>query len=165
MRLLIPALLLATACRSAAPAGLTDADKAAIQRGSAESEARFNAVSPDFKAYAAAHYSADAVMMPQNGESIMGSDAIGTWMASYPKMSNVKFAITDMDGSGSVAYVQGLYEMDVLPPGTTTALHDKGKYLEIWRKQSDGSWKVTREIFNSDLPLPAPPPVAKKKKP
>jgi hypothetical protein len=28
--------------------------------------------------------------------------------------------------------------------------------LGIWRKQADGSWKVLREIYNSDLPLPAP---------
>jgi hypothetical protein len=28
---------------------------------------------------------------------------------------------------------------------------DKGKYVTIWRIQSDGSWKVTEGVFNSDL--------------
>ena len=33
---------------------------------------------------------------------------------------------------------------------------DRGKYLEVWKKQADGKWKVVADMFNSDLPL-APP--------
>ena len=29
---------------------------------------------------------------------------------------------------------------------------DKGKYLEIWKKHADGSWKCVADMFNSDLP-------------
>jgi len=32
----------------------------------------------------------------------------------------------------------------------------RDKVLAIWRKQADGSWKVLRDTWNSDLPLPAP---------
>jgi ketosteroid isomerase-like protein len=32
---------------------------------------------------------------------------------------------------------------------------DRGKYVTIWKKQADGSWKVIADIFNSDLPMPA----------
>ena len=32
-------------------------------------------------------------------------------------------------------------------------IEDKGKYIEIWRKQKDGKWKCTADIFNSDLSL------------
>jgi len=28
--------------------------------------------------------------------------------------------------------------------------HDKGKYLTVWKKQADGSWKIYRDINNSD---------------
>ena len=27
-----------------------------------------------------------------------------------------------------------------------------------YQKQADGSWKLIRDIFNSDIPVPAPPP-------
>jgi hypothetical protein len=30
--------------------------------------------------------------------------------------------------------------------------HVKRKYVTAWKKQSDGTWKVTADIFNSDLP-------------
>jgi ketosteroid isomerase-like protein len=36
-------------------------------------------------------------------------------------------------------------------------VNDHGKYGVIWKKQSDGSWKVLSDIFNSDLPAAASP--------
>ena len=157
----LSAALLVAGCRSATPAGLSDADKAAIQKGTADSELHFNAKPADFKAHAVAYYAPDAIFMPPNGEAIQGAEAIGAWMAGYPAISNTKFAIVDMDGANGIAYVHGTYEMEVTPPGATAPVHDRGKYLEIWKKQSDGSWKVVRDMFNSDLPLPAPAPVKK----
>ena len=34
-------------------------------------------------------------------------------------------------------------------------IQDHGKFIEIRRKQPDGSWLISRDIFNSDLPLPS----------
>jgi ketosteroid isomerase-like protein len=31
-------------------------------------------------------------------------------------------------------------------------IKDKGKYLTAWQRQSDGGWKIVRDINNSDLP-------------
>ena len=149
---LLPVLFL-VACQSkaAAPAGLADADRSAIQKATEDAQTHFNAQPPDFHAHAAAYYAEDAVFMPPNMAEVKGATNIGNWMASYPSISNTKFTVVDLEGSGDVAYVHGTYEMDVTPPGMTVAMHDKGKYLEIWKKQSDGSWKVTRDIFNSDM--------------
>ena len=30
------------------------------------------------------------------------------------------------------------------------SIGDSGKYVEIWRKQSDGSWKIFRDTWTSD---------------
>ena len=38
---------------------------------------------------------------------------------------------------------------------------DRGKFVEVWKKQADGKWKVVADIFNSDLPA-APPGEGKK---
>jgi len=40
------------------------------------------------------------------------------------------------------------------PPGAAEPVGDRGKFVEIWKKQRDGSWRVVLEIFNSDLPAP-----------
>ena len=155
MRCALPILFLAAACQSGTTvAGLADPDRAAIQKMAADAELHFNAKPPDFKAHALGYYASDAVFMPPNMDAVTGADSIGAWMAAYPAISNVKFAIQDLDGSGDIAYVRGTYEMDITPPGATVATHDKGKYLEVYKKQSDGTWKVIRDMFNSDLPVP-----------
>jgi len=41
-----------------------------------------------------------------------------------------------------------------MPDGTP--MTDHGKYATIWRKQTDGSWKVVVDIFNSDVEMPMP---------
>jgi ketosteroid isomerase-like protein len=38
------------------------------------------------------------------------------------------------------------------------SVSDTGKYVEIWRKEPDGSWLIDQVIWNSDLPLAAPEP-------
>lgn len=36
--------------------------------------------------------------------------------------------------------------------GKGKPMSDKGKYIVVLQKQADGSWKIVRDISNSDLP-------------
>ena len=56
----------------------------------------------------------------------------------------------DVAKSGDIAYTTGSYEM------ITAGATEKGKYVAVWKKQPDGSWKVTDDIFNSDAPPQVP---------
>jgi ketosteroid isomerase-like protein len=145
----------ALACQAKAPAGLTDADKAAIKQV-ADSAVKIANTSKDFAAYAALYYAEDAVVLPPNQGSVTGRTAIAQWLTAFPPFSNMAFDQVDVDGAGDLAYVLGTYAMDVTMPGAAAPTHDEGKYIEIWRRQPDGAWKATRDIFNSSLP-PAPP--------
>ncbi|MBE3072836.1 MAG: DUF1579 family protein, partial [Acidobacteria bacterium] len=51
------------------------------------------------------------------------------------------------------AYVRGNYTMTMAFPGAP-AVTDKGKYVEIHKKQADGTWKVKYDSWSSDLPVP-----------
>jgi ketosteroid isomerase-like protein len=45
---------------------------------------------------------------------------------------------------------------------TGKPVNDRGKFLEVWKKQADGKWKCTMDIWNSDLPASAPAAPEKK---
>ena len=71
-------------------------------------------------------------------------------------MTDLRLEPVEIIGRDDLAYVWGRYSFVMLPPNAP-ALPDSGKYIEIWRKQPDGSWKLFRDTFNSDAP-PAPAP-------
>ena len=147
--------LLAAACQpAAAPAGLTDTDKAAID--SLDKEFARLANTGDFGALVRAYYVEDAMMLPPNAPAVTGQAAIEAVLRTFPPISDFQLNTEEIDGLGDLAYARGRYSMTLTPAGGAP-MTDSGKYLEIWRKR-DGAWRVTRDMFSSDIPLPAPEP-------
>jgi ketosteroid isomerase-like protein len=54
---------------------------------------------------------------------------------------------------GDMVYSQGTYTMTITEPKTKKLMTDKGKYLTVFTKQADGSWKAVADTFNSDSPM------------
>jgi hypothetical protein len=57
-------------CRSSIPTGLTDADKAAIRRGTEAVVSISNASTKDWEAYVRTDYTEDAVVLPPNTPAV-----------------------------------------------------------------------------------------------
>jgi uncharacterized protein (TIGR02246 family) len=110
----------------------------------------------------AAHYTDDASVLLPNEPIITGRDNIAA--ALKPLLSDPNFALqfqstkVDVAKSGDVGYTQGTYAMTMTDPKTKQPMTDKGKYLTVFRKQADGSWKAVSDMLNSDLPLPGSEP-------
>jgi ketosteroid isomerase-like protein len=98
------------------------------------------------------HYSEDAILLPPNAPEIRGRAAIQKFFEGFPKFTVFKQSVEEIHGDENFAYPQGTYETSFIPPGGKAPLQDKGKVLAVWRKQPNGSWLVTRVIWNSDLP-------------
>ena len=137
------------ACQPSGPAALSEEDIAAIE---ATSEAFLKGVRARDWAAVAATYTDDAVLMPPNGPSVEGRANIQTFFESFPPLSEFNLSNVETTGRGDLAYVRGTYKMTIAPEGRDT-FGDSGKYLEIRRKQADGSWLIARDMFSSDLPL------------
>jgi ketosteroid isomerase-like protein len=97
-------------------------------------------------------YTEDVVVMPPNEAAIQGRANLLAWMEAYPEILEANLSIQEIDGYGDIAYVRGTYAMTVSIGGME--VRDTGKYVEIRRKQGDGSWPLAVDIFNSDLPAP-----------
>jgi ketosteroid isomerase-like protein len=132
--------------------GLSKADQTAIHQAQQNDVKLTNA--QDWKGDLAL-YSAEAILMPPNHPAVQGKAPIQAWMQAYPPISNLQEQSLELEGQGNLAYERGTYSMTVAHVGAAST-EDQGKYLTIWRKEADGSWKISRAMFNSDLPLPAP---------
>ena len=135
----------------AAPAKLSEADVAALRAGVDSIEAQ---ILSHRDSAAAAHYTENAVFMTPNLPAVQGRAAIRAWFAAGPPFSAFTLTPVEVDGAGDLAYVRGTWTLGIAAVGKTPAIEDHGKFLEVRRKQANGSWLMVADIFNSDVPLP-----------
>ena len=102
-------------------------------------------------------YSEDATVLPANAEVATTKEAIRVlWkdlLASPGLMINWKTIKVEVSKSGDIAYTTGKYAL-TMNDASGKPVPDHGKYVEVWKKQADGKWKVIVDIWNSDLPAP-----------
>jgi ketosteroid isomerase-like protein len=95
-----------------------------------------------------------SVLAP-NAPTATGTDAVRKVYAGLLAMPGLQISWTPTTAaasrSGDLGYTQGTYEMSFTDAGGKQ-LSDKGKYVTVWQKQADKSWKVVADIFNSDMP-------------
>lgn len=88
--------------------------------------------------------------MPPNATPARGRAAIAEFLAAFPTIPLFRAEMLRVEGEGDLAYVHGTYHLEMrMPDGMVP---DDGKYIEIWKRQADGSWRIAYDIFNSDLP-------------
>lgn len=146
-------LSLSPACQTQ-PAD-TRADEAALRKLNEEWSKAVGARDVD---KTVSYYSDDAVLMPPNIPTLTGKEPIRTlWKSMLESPSfNGGWRATKVEvaRSGDLAYVSGDYEFKEQDKGNP--ITDKGKYLEVWKKQADGNWKCVADMYNSDMSAGAP---------
>lgn len=148
-------LALGTACTSAAPGGAagatTSTATAAPASNSAADEAAIRTLDSAWNKSAAdknadaftTYYAADGVLMAPGDPLAKGHDAIHAAVAGLfatPGFS-LTFAPDQVTARGDLAYEIGSYKLALNnKAGKTQA--STGKYVVVWARQADGSWKV-----------------------
>ncbi len=91
--------------------------------------------------------------MIRSAGTITGRAAIREDMAKA--FADTAFTLTweplQSDASGDLGYTNGTYEAR-FRDAKGNAMTRTGRYLTIWKKQADGSWKVVRDIGVQDAP-------------
>ena len=101
-------------------------------------------------------YADDAIVLMAGQPAWNGKAGImrsGTEMLNAVKFSDVKFNTLSVDVAGDYAIETGTLEMTLTPKGGKPT-PDKGKYVTVWKKQADGSYKIYRDVPNTDNPPP-----------
>ena len=75
---------------------------------------------------------------------VVEPDFAGGWTAAKVEVAR----------SGEIGYIRETWELTWKDANGKPA-SDRGKFLEVWKKQTDNSWNCAVDTWNSDLPLPA----------
>jgi len=112
-----------------------------------------NANAGNAEALVSAFYAEDAELLAPNASLAYGCAVIlEFWKGMVGAGLNVSVLDTKrIEESGDLAYGTGVYELTLSPPGGGT-ISDKGKYVVVYRRQPDGTWKAVADIFNSSQP-------------
>jgi len=153
----LAALVMAACAREAPapPAAPPPPDPAAVRSAIEAANGKFvEAMNKGDTATAFMNYASDAVIMMSNEKPWRGRELMSKGFGGMMSMFAIKdmsFHTDDVMVDGDLAVETGEYKMTLVPKGGKE-MKDEGKYITVWKKQSDGSWKIVRDISNSSLP-------------
>lgn len=136
----LAALLLAAATSAAEP---RDFDPEEIRAATAKLIAALEDTDPTAWVYM---YTEDAVFMEAGSAPLEGRAKLLELAHSMQPMSSVTITPTRIEGHGTIAYVYGSASwVNGRPPQAGAA--SRAYLLIVWRKESDGQWRVTQEAL------------------
>ena len=104
----------------------------------------------------AAHYTDDANVMVPNSPVMTGKDVIAKSMKDVFADPNWSLALqiaqVEVSKGGDLGYVRGTYKLNATDPASKKAVTEKGRFLTVFRKGADGSWKAVQDINNAEAP-------------
>jgi uncharacterized protein (TIGR02246 family) len=132
---------------------LSAADQAGIRSADSAFMAAANAGDADKIAEV---YAEDGSVLAPNLPPQKGRDAVRAFWGGFFDAYTVRFEVASdtIEGRGDLAYNQGRYRYTAVPKAKgVPGIADEGKFLEILKKQPDGSWKYVVDMYSSNLTL------------
>ncbi len=85
------------------------------------------------------------VYMPPGSQPLVGREAVRSLFKLHP-WDKLTETPAEIEGRPDFAMVRGSYA------ATAQGKSSAGYYIEIWQKQTDGAWKITRKVWNTNTP-------------
>lgn len=105
-----------------------------------------------------AFYAAEAIVMAPDAPMASDHELVRQTVAKLLALPHLSIAWhpikVEVSRSDDLAYLIGAYEVGY-DDARGSRVSDRGKLLEIWRRQSDGGWKCIVDTWNSDGPAAA----------
>jgi ketosteroid isomerase-like protein len=133
------------------PAALTESDLVGIRAADSAFAASANAGNIDG---VVAVYATGAALLPPNLPPQKGGAAIRSFWAGFLDAYTVQFELGSdtIEGRGDLAYNLGHYRFTAVPKAKANpGVADEGKFLEILKREPDGTWKYVVDMYSSNL--------------
>ena len=96
-------------------------------------------------------YTKDAVLLEPGSAPVEGRDALLAMAKSMQPLSSVVISLNRTEGQGNLANMYGHASwVNGRPPsaGSPSNVY----FVIVWRKETDGQWRVAQEVFVPDTP-------------
>ena len=150
----VVALAMLTGCATPPPPAVDHRAEALKQVQAAEAAA-IQAFGKRDAGQSASLYASDAALMMTNMPIVKGED-IKPLMKEM--MADPNFSMTfdtqkiEASKSGELGYTRGAYKLTSTDPKTKKVVRESGKYLTVYARQADGSWRIVDDIATPDGP-------------
>ena len=94
----------------------------------------------------------DGALMPPSEPPVVGKDALRAfYQEAFGKIKiHAKFTYDWIETSGELGYARGGYEAAFSLKDSGESFEDTGKFLDIVRRQSDGTWRFVCHTWSSN---------------
>ena len=95
----------------------------------------------------------DGVQMPPGEAPVVGMEQLRQRNGGALGLFTVEIDIDNQEVgvAGVLAFSRGVYTATFSPKDGSQPIPVDGKFMTILKRQSDGSWKIHRDIFNSSV--------------
>lgn len=97
----------------------------------------------------------NATRMEPDSPFITGKENIRKFFEGSFKLFNINIAIygdTEIQVAKDIAFSRGTYTLSLAPKEEGPTIHIDGKWLDILKRQADGSWKIYIDMVNNNVP-------------
>ncbi len=100
----------------------------------------------------------DGVQMPPHAPANTGRTAIAEWSRGFMGLFHMEFALAvdEVHVQDEWAFERGTYAITLNPKAGGPPMQDAGKYITVYQRQPGDHWRMARDIWNSNTPLPSP---------
>ena len=98
----------------------------------------------------------DVVFLPPNETSLYGRAEVKEWYEEYIEhfrlvtLSETERQVTVLNGWAIVVWS---YTVAIAPTKGGERIRDDGRWLQVWKRESDGVWRISHAMFNSIRPI------------
>lgn len=98
------------------------------------------------------YWDEDGTILPPGEPAVQGKKALRNWYQNvFDQVTlNNDLRYGDIEVYGDWSFATGTYSGTTTLRGSGDVIEDSGKFLEIHKRQPDGSWKFYRHMWSSD---------------
>jgi uncharacterized protein (TIGR02246 family) len=98
-------------------------------------------------------FTEDGRVLPPNADAVEGRANIEAFFKEDQARASLSLRLLTVHECAGLCVAVGLSEVERQPDGASPD-KDRGKFVQVWTRQSDGSWLLAEGIFNSNQRTP-----------